>query len=100
MDADWLDPTFLGSQPHIIRHSSGKLLCFVGVRDGAVGVRVLVSEDEGKSWRVSVMSDGATSNDIGYPATAELSDGTLYTVWYERPSNDEPATIRGIHWKL
>ena len=100
VDADWLDPTFLGSPPHIIRHSSGKLLCLVGVRDGAVGVRVLVSEDEGASWRVSVMSDGATSNDIGYPATAELSDGSLYTVWYERPSNDEPATIRGIHWKL
>lgn len=95
-----LDKTFLGSPPHIMRHSSGALLSLVGVRDGAVGVRVLKSVDEGKTWEVMVLTDGAASNDIGYPSTAELSDGSLYTVWYERPSADEPATIRGVRWRL
>ena len=83
-----------------MRHSSGALLSLVGVRDGAVGVRVLKSVNEGESWEVMVLTDDAVSNDIGYPSTAELSDGSLYTVWYERPSADEPATIRGVRWEL
>lgn len=95
-----VDKTFLGSPPHVMRHSSGALLCLVGVRDGDVGVRVLKSTDEGESWEVMVLTDNAASNDIGYPSTVELSDGTLYTVWYERPSNEEPAIIRGVKWTL
>ncbi len=95
-----IDKTFLGSPPHIMRHSSGALLSLVGVRDGAIGVRVLRSLNEGESWEVMVLTDDATSNDIGYPSTVELSDGSLYTVWYERPNDSEPATIRGVRWTV
>ncbi len=93
-----VDKTFLGAPPHIMRHSSGALFCLVGVRDGNVGVRVLKSVNEGESWEVMVLTDDAVSNDIGYPSTAELSDGSFYTVWYERPNDEEPATIRGVRW--
>lgn len=99
-NASDVDAKFLGSPPHIMRHSSGALLSLIGVRDGAVGVRVLKSVNEGESWEVMVLTDDATSNDIGYPSTVELKDGSLYTIWYERPSLEEPATIRGAHWEL
>jgi hypothetical protein len=38
--------------------------------------------------------------DLGYPATVELEDGSLYTVWYQSRVDASGAIIKGCHWKL
>ena len=42
----------------------------------------------------------AASYDLGYPSTCELSDGTLFSIWYEHTDNTKPATVEGVRWSL
>ena len=38
---------------------------------------------------------------MGYPATVELRDGSLLTVFYAKQnSDDEPAVIMGQKWRF
>src|SRR5256885_10563336 len=48
-----------------------------------------------RSWSepVSISEDGF-SGDLGYPSTAELDDGSLLTVWYERMKESPRAVLR------
>jgi hypothetical protein len=38
--------------------------------------------------------------DLGYPATVELADGSLYSVWYQSRSDEPGAVVCGCHWRL
>lgn len=90
---------FGGSPAHLLLHSSGKLISVYGYRNAPYGIRYMVSDDEGASWQTNlVLDDQGPSSDLGYPATVELKDGTLYTVYYE--NTDGVSVIRGIHWSL
>ncbi|MCQ2385392.1 MAG: glycoside hydrolase [Clostridia bacterium] len=98
---------FGGAPSHIILHSSGKLIAAVGRRKAPYGIRVLTSSDGGETWEESILTDDAGSADLGYPSTAELPDGTLYTVWYERQCVEkegrievEPSIVKGVRWVL
>ncbi len=99
------DPEFdacnLGAPPHLFRHSSGALLLATATRLRPLGIHILISRDEGESWEACVLThDVPDTADLGYPATCELSDGSLYTVWYQHPTLGEPAVIYGAHWTL
>ena len=58
------------------------------------GIRALVSRDEGTSWKEIVLDDAEPSWDLGYPASVELSDGSVYTVFYR------DGDLLSIKWKL
>ena len=45
---------------------------------------------------VSLIVDG----DLGYPATVELSDGSLFTVYYQRVPGDRQDSILYTRWEL
>ncbi len=93
------DPATLGAPPHLFRHSSGKLILSCATRLRPFGIHILTSTDEGKSWDVHVLThDVPDTADLGYPATTELSDGSLYTVWYQHTALGEPAVIYGARW--
>jgi hypothetical protein len=98
--AEGVDLDTVGAPPHILRHSSGALISTVGVRTAPFGVRALISRDEGESWDLYSLIPKAANLDLGYPATAELPDGTLYTVYYEHTDPNRPATIEGVHWEM
>ncbi|MBO5222456.1 MAG: exo-alpha-sialidase [Clostridia bacterium] len=95
-----LDP-LAGAPPHILRHSSGKLISVVARREAPFGIRALVSCDDGKTWEgyYEVYHD-PISPDSGYPATVELKDGSLQTVFYAHPEQNGPAVIVAQNWKL
>ena len=59
------------------------------------------SSDHGKTWSapVTISADGA-SGDLGYPSTVELADGTLLTLWYEKPASSPRAQLRLARWRL
>ena len=92
----WSVPEYVGegSPPHLLRHSSGAIVCTQGYRTKPYGIRALVSRDEGTSWKEVVLDDSEPSWDLGYPASVELSDGSVYTVFYR------DGDLLSIKWKL
>jgi len=90
-----------GAPPHIIRHSSGMLICTYGYRQPPYGIKVMFSEDNGKTWDTDHdLYINHVSDDIGYPSTVELEDGSLLTVFYAQTAKDKPCTIEQQKWKF
>jgi len=99
---------YAGQHPgHLLRLKDGRILLTYGMRDvGAIGIRV--SDDEGQTWRPGVVLQrlgrgpggygvGDTKGDLGYPATVQLSDGSLVTAYYY----SKPAYHMGVvRWSL
>jgi len=97
-----------GQHPgHLLRLKDGRILLTFGMRDfGAIGIRA--SDDEGQTWRPGVVLQrlgrgsggygvGDTKGDLGYPATVQLSDGSLVTAYYY----SKPAYHMGVvRWSL
>ena len=102
----WSEPKPLeygdGARPaHLLLHSSGAVISTFGYRDEPFGVKAMVSYDEGKTWSEPCrIYENNLSRDIGYPMTAELSDGSLLTVFYAHKAKGLPAEIYQQKWKL
>ena len=88
-----------GSPAHLLLHSSGRLMSVYGYRNAPFGIRVMFSDDGGKTWDTDwVLDDTAENSDLGYPATVELSDGSLLTVFYENVKGK--AVVMQKVWKM
>ncbi len=105
--ATWSEPEQLlsdrgGAPAHLYRHSSGVLLSSYGYRAGPrYGIRVMLSADNGRRWEKDhILWETTVSSDLGYPATVELKDGTLLTVFYAKDEKDGPAVIKQQKWEL
>jgi sialidase-1 len=72
-----------GSPPHLIRHSSGTLVCVYGYRKPPHGERAMFSYDGGVTWDYDWAINDAPSEDLGYPCSVELPDGRILTVYYQ-----------------
>lgn len=90
-----------GSPPHFMLHSSGALICSHGRREKPYGERAMVSYDFGETWTDAyILDERSNSDDIGYPTTVELSDGSLFTAYYQRYENDEKCSVLYTRWRL
>ncbi len=90
-----------GAPAHIIRHSSGAVISVYGYREKPYGIRAMISTDNCKTWKKDfILYEQTVSDDIGYPATVELNDGSLMTVFYAHPASDKPAEILSVKWKI
>ena len=101
----WSRPVHIahGAPPHLMRHRSGLLLCSYGWRGGGgFGQRVMFSRDEGKTWDADwIINRDGIDGDLGYPSTVELSDGSLLTVYYQKPpGNRRNAGVLYSRWRL
>jgi hypothetical protein len=91
-------PILGGSPPHLMLHSSGVIVMTYGYREKPYGIRAAISRDGGESWDVDiVLTDDAGNADLGYPASVELGDGSILTVYYE---NTGRAVIKQVVWEL
>ena len=91
----------LGSPPHLLLHSSGAVILTFGRRHPPYGERALVSRDGGATWPEEVIiRDDAPNGDLGYPATVELPDGKLLTVYYQIQPGDDMPSIQYSVWEL
>ena len=100
----WSEPVAMpvDSVPaHLLKHSSGTVVCTYGYRHEPYGQRVIFSKDEGRTWihDMALREDGPSS-DLGYPATTELDDGSLLTVYYQKAEAEENASILCTRWNL
>lgn len=90
-----------GAPSHLMLHSSGILIAVYGYRNSPYGIRCIMSTDLGNTWsEPQVISDGYPNGDLGYPATVELTDGSLLTVYYAHEDAEGPAMIWQQKWKL
>ncbi len=85
-----------GAPAHVMRHSSGVLVCSVGYRKGPYGIKLLFSRDEGSTWEDECfLIDDSPSSDVGYPSTVELKDGSLLTAYYGHAKPGFPGSEAG-----
>ena len=88
---------FWGYPAHLLRLQDGRVLCAYGHRRDPMGIRAVLSEDNGHTWDVDhlvvLRDDGGTANqmqddksrpggDLGYPVSTQLANGSILTVYY------------------
>jgi len=96
-----------GYPPHLIQLKNGWLLVVYGVRKKPYSERACISKDGGKTWDVAheimlthaIIEHGRTG-DLGYPASVQLKDGSIWTVYYEVAHPGEKPSLMGTHWRL
>ena len=93
---------FHGSPPHLMLHSSGAVVCVYGYRKEPYGERAMISRDGGASWDYHyIIRDDGPGSDLGYPASVELADGSIFTIYYQKlRSVDEKCSILWSRWTL
>lgn len=102
----WSKPEILidrlgGSPPHLYKHSSGALICTYAQREAPFTVKAMFSFDNAKTWDTDhELYVNGVDEDLGYPSTVELEDGSLITVFYAHPSKTEPAVIMQQQWSF
>ena len=66
---------------------------------GGFGEYASISSDGGHTWGAEIKLSGATNNDLGYPASVELDDGSILTVYYQQPPTGGKPCIMATKWK-
>ncbi len=90
-----------GAPSHLFVHSAGTLISAFSHREMPYGIHVILSSDGGESWSDEFrIYENLYTDDLGYPATTELDDGTLLTVFYAKDNEDTPAVIRQQKWRI
>lgn len=104
----WSTPVCIGcdgAPPHLLVHSSGAVICsYSRRRDDEIGrgERCCVSYDNGETWTEDYVVDDRIDKqlDMGYPASVELSDGSILTVYYQCLPGDWHTSVLSTRWKL
>jgi len=90
-----------GYPPHLLRLSDGRLVVSYGRRKRPYGQRACISSDGGRTWDVAGEITVATgpNADLGYPASVELPDGTVLTVFYQIARAGEKTSLMAAQWR-
>ena len=70
-----------GVPAHVLQLKSGSIVCAYGYRRAPFGVRVAFSAD-GETWEERILRDDGEHGDLGYPASVQLADERILTVYY------------------
>jgi len=91
-----------GYPPHLIRLKNDWLLVSYGRRKKPFSERACISRDGGKTWDVhnELTIANAPNSDLGYPASVQLEDGSIYTVYYQVAKKGEKTCLMGTHWLI
>lgn len=88
-----------GAPAHLMLHSSGVLISTYGHRETPFGIRAMFSFDNGSTWDTDYeIFTSEISDDIGYPCSVELKDGSILTVFYAHERIGGPAVIMQQKW--
>ena len=90
-----------GLPPHLLLLRDGRILLTYGHRRKPFGQRARLSSDEGRTWGEEiVIRDDAPNGDLGYPASIQLDDHTILTIYYQIDRPGEKTCLMGTFWKL
>ncbi len=90
-----------GKPPHLLRLRDGRLLVTYGHRREPYGERACLSADGGRTWDTGneIILTAAPGGDLGYPASLELDDGRIITVYYEKDRPGEKPCLKATTWQ-
>ena len=61
----------------------------------------MISYDNCKTWSEEIiLRDDGPDNDLGYPASVELKDNSILTIYYQKETSDSLCEIFGTIWEL
>lgn len=104
--ATWTTPEHLdvyGSPPHILVHSSGRVIITYGRRKEPFEIRAVISADNGRTWSAEHTVNGMfiKNDDMGYPCSIETEDGSVITVYYQLfPGDGFGTSIVYSRWSI
>jgi len=91
-----------GLPPHLLRLRSGQLVTVYGRRFDSFGEYACISDDQGRTWDVAneIKLAGHFNGDLGYPASTEMPDGSILTIYYQADEKGEKTCLMGTMWRL
>jgi len=91
-----------GYPPHLLRLRDGTIIVVYGHRREPFGERACLSLDSCETWDIDNIIElaSAPNSDLGYPASVELDDGSIFTVYYQIERVGEKTCLMGTHWWL
>ncbi len=92
-----------GYPPHLIKLRGGRLLTVYGRRLGpGFGEYACLSDDHGRTWDVAneIKLAGHFNGDLGYPASVQLPDDTILTVYYQAEKQGEKPCLMATRWRV
>lgn len=90
-----------GSPPHLLHHSTGAVICVYGKRRPTYGIQAMISRDNAETWDLDYyLWDQGQNADLGYPASVELANGDIFTVFYAIIPGQKLCSILWTRWKL
>ena len=94
--------TMLGYPPHVTRLHDDRLLVVFGRRLPPYGERACLSSDAGDTWDAATEREVQTAADadLGYPASVQLADGSIVTIYYQVDWAGEKTCLMGTRWRL
>lgn len=90
-----------GYPPHLLLLKDGRILCSYGYRKAPCGQRACLSYDGGRTWDIAheiILRSDALDGDLGYPASVELADGNIVTVYYQVDKPGEKTCLMMTRW--
>ena len=90
----------IGSPPHLLLRRDGSVVVTYGRRRAPFGNRASISYDGCRTFGEEYVLSEARNGDLGYPATTELADGSLVTVYYQPFENDNRTSIFFTKWRV
>ena len=92
-----------GAPAQLVHDANGTVVLSYARRASPTGQCVRFSVDNGDSWSSEFFvsrPSSSTDADLGYPATAQYSDGTFITVYYQRWQSDATPSLMRTLWKI
>ena len=89
----------IGSPPHLLLRKDGSVVVTYGRRAAPFGIRASISYDGCRTFGEEFILSETHCGDLGYPATAELADGSLVTVYYQPYEKDNRTSIFFTKWR-
>ena len=100
----WEKAEFLdlhGAPAHLLQHSSGAVVMTYSRRLEPMGQYARVSRDFGRTWSADLLISPTPPDwDHGYPSSVELSDGDIFTVYYQKCPGDSYNSLQYTRWNL
>jgi Neuraminidase (sialidase) len=104
----WTKPvttSISGFPAALLRLKDGRLLCAYGYRRYPMGIRAVLSRDNGKTWdtehELIIRSDGlGRPMDLGYPKLCQLPDGSIFCIYYITTDGYQNTHIASTTFKL
>jgi len=89
-----------GLPPHLLCLENGYLVVVYGRRIPPFGERAAISRDGGATWEGDFEISSGMNGDLGYPASTQLADGSILTVYYQIAEEGQKTSLMSTRWRL